>query len=277
MRNAIIIIVFFIFYLFLGQPGMVEAQQSVKFGVLANKGAQEAFQKWKPLTEYLKAKTGKNIELVPFATSNPAIFIAFREKYGVYPIATTAKKGISTMGGAILVKKDSPVNSLGQLRDKKISIVSYSSLGGYVVQAYTLKKNGIDISREAQLKPFSNQDHVVFSVLNGAADAGFVRTNQLESMARKGMININDLKIINKQEQKNFPFLLSTDLIPEWPIFATQRLDKGFVKALEQAILSLSSNSAEAQAAGISGFIPPGDYEIMAEALKVLGMEPFKR
>ena len=276
--------------LILGQYSQALAQ-SIKFGVLANKGAQEAFRKWKPMTDYMKAKSGQDIVLAPLnfkqlteafqkgeidiATSNPGMYIFFREKYGVYPIVTTSKKGIPYMGGVILVKKDSSINSLAQLRGKNISIVSFKSLGGYVLQAYLFKKNGIDLSKECKLKPYRNQDHVVFSVLNGVADAGFVRTNQLESMVKRGLANLDDYKIIHSQRHENFPYLASTDLVPAWPFFVMQRVDKGFVKKVESALLSLTSSSPEAKAAGISGFIPPGDYEPVAEALRSLGMEPF--
>ena len=82
----------------------VQAADTVKIGVLAKDGAAKALTKWEATGEYLTAKLGKTVTIVPlgFDKVNPAIeanevdfflinssmFITAKVKYGAKAIAT---------------------------------------------------------------------------------------------------------------------------------------------------------------------------------------------
>ncbi len=262
---------------------------ALRLGVLANKGAAEAFRKWRPLADYLASGIDRPVEVIPLDFSqlrqavadddldlviaNPLNFIEFQDLYGVVPLATMEKKGLPLMGGVIFTRKDSSITSLGQLAGKRIAAVSLDSLGGFLMQAYTLKRAGVDVTARTTPTFLKNHDHVVFAVLNGAVDAGFVRTDQLEGMAKRGAIFMGDFRIVNALTHKDFPYACSTELVPDWPVCATRRLSKAMQQRVAQALLTLPGDAPAAKAAGITGFVPAGDYTTVSEAMKAVGLK----
>ncbi|MEF3168530.1 MAG: phosphate/phosphite/phosphonate ABC transporter substrate-binding protein [Deltaproteobacteria bacterium] len=59
--------------------------------------------------------------------------------------------------------------------------------------------------------------------------------------------------------------------IPEWPVSATRRLSKAMQQRFAQALLSLPEDAPAAKAAGITGFVPAGDYTTVSEVMKLVG------
>lgn len=271
--------------------GLVQGGESeaLKFGVLSNKGAADAFSRWAPLAQYLSSDLGRKVEIVPLnfgqlreavdqneldlLITNQNQFVQFRDNAGLTPLVTMARQGSPFMGGVIFALKDGPVDSVRQLKGKRITAVSRDSMGGYVLQAYQMLGEGIDVSRDASLKFLDNQDHVVYAVLNGAADAGFVRTDQIEGMARLGKVEIGRFRILNQTSHKDFPYLCSTSLVPEWPVCATRRVPAGLGAQIARSLAALPADSPALKAAKLSGFVAPGDYTICATALKALKIQ----
>jgi len=272
-------------------PDSVWASSSLKLGVLAKRGHRAAHTRWSPLAEYLSSKTGQRFEIVPLNFSqmseyvshgkldlilaNQMFFILFREKYSAIPLATLVNRRAGPYtGGVIFVKNGSPIKNLRDIRGKKIAIVSFSSAGGYAIQASHLLSQGIDIREEShEIKPYKNQDHVVYAVINRMADVGFVRTDQLESMAREGKINLNQVRVLNRQNHSNFPLLCSTDLWPAWPMASFRKIKPGLRKRIANALISLPGDSVVSTRGKINGFVAPGDYTPVAKALADLGLE----
>ena len=67
---------------------------------------------------------------------------------------------------------------------------------------------------------------VVMDVLARKVDAGTVRSGILEKLASEKKINLNDLRVINKQTNIcSFKILHSTFDYPEWPIARLKNTD----------------------------------------------------
>jgi len=267
----------------------VGAEQEIRLGVLAKRGYQTAMKRWNPLVQYLSKRTGVKVALVPLSFSqlpeyvsqnkvelilaNQKFYISLKRNFGITALATVINsRGGPYMGGVIFTKRESAVRDLSQVRGKRIGIVSFGSGGGFLIQAYDLLQRGINIIKDAEIKPLEGQDYVVYAVLNGAVDVGFVRTGQLESMIREKKIGLGDFYIISPQEHPDFPLLCSTvQLWPAWPLSATRRVPGNLASRIKRALLSLSAGSAAAKTAGIKGFAPPGDYTPVAAALSAIG------
>ncbi len=264
------------------------AQQQIRLGVLAKRGYQTALKRWHPLVQYLSKHLNRPVALVPLNFSqvpeyvaqnkvdlilaNQKFYVSLKKRYGIRALATVINsRGGPYMGGVIFTKKTSSIRSLSQLRGKRIGIVSFGSCGGFLIQAYDLLQKGINIIRDGQIKPLEGQDYVVYAVFNGAVDAGFVRTGQLESMNREKKIKLRDFRIISPQAHPDFNLLCSTSqLWPAWPVAATAHVSAGLASKIKKTLLGLPSTSRAALAAGIKGFAPPGDYTPVAEALAAI-------
>ena len=264
------------------------AEREIRLGVLAKRGYQAAMKRWDPLAQYLTKKAGTNVKVVPLSFSqlpdyvsknkvdlviaNQKFYVSLQKKYGIRAIATliTARGG-PYMGGVIFASRKSRIRNIKDLKGKKIAVVSFGSAGGFLIQAYDLLQRGINVVEDSEIKPLEGQDYVVYAVLNGAVDVGFVRTGQLESMSREKKVNLNNFHIISQQDHPNFHLLCSTvQLWPAWPIAASRHLQGNLASRITKALLELPADSSAAKAGRIKGFAPPGDYSQVAKALAAI-------
>lgn len=280
----------FLVFLFCFLVGASSAQKGdVAIGILAKRGAKQAFQRWRPLANYLSKDLGLSFKIVPLSFSqlenyvakgkvdlvlaNQVFYINLKRRFGVTALATVKNwHGGPYMGGVIFVKRHSHIHSLEDLRGKKIGVVSLKSAGGFVIQASELMKHGVNVMKDCKLKAFNNQDYVVYSVLNGIMDAGFVRTDQLESMVREKKIGLDQFTVLNKRTYPNFKLLCSTALWPAWPLAAKKELKPHLKKRITLSIVNMQPDGAFQRTTGIAGFIPPGDYSPVETAMKILDM-----
>lgn len=119
-------------------------------------------------------------------------------------------------------------------------------------------------------------DKVVAAVLEGKADAGFVRSGIIESLVREGKIESGAVKVLNPQSNSGFPQMTSTALYPEWPISTMPETDSDLIKAVTLALLNLESNHPLAKSMGIYGFSPPGDYSKVEAIMLRLNLHPLE-
>jgi hypothetical protein len=168
------------------------------------------------------------------------------------------------------------IDSIEDIKDKVIAAVSISDFAGAEVQFFTMLENGLDYimdpkqviftgkflsislrepsfcmvnfdltkNLESLTNPFSeNQNEIITGVLEGKWDVGFVRTGLIEQTRdKKGkLLDESDFKILEPNiyvmdTGELFPFMHSTPIFPEWPIFAMDGVDRSVT---EEVILAL--------------------------------------
>jgi len=261
-----------------------------KIGVLAKRGVPKCMKKYGATAAYLTEKLGTKFTIIPlkfvaidpaiksgkidFLLANSAFFVEMEKKYSISPIATliNSRKGkaLDKFGGVIIVRNDSPIQTLAQIKGKKFMCVKYSSFGGGHMAWRLLIENGIDPKKDcASFLEGKKHDNVVLAVKNGAVDVGTVRSDTLERMHDEGKININDFRIIH-QVKDDFPFVHSTVLYPEWPMAACANTDKGLAQKVAGALTGMSNDSVAAKSAKIVGWSKPADYTEVTECLKAI-------
>ena len=269
------------------------AQEIVKIGILAKNGPVKTLSRWKATGDYLTASlTGYQFEIVPldFKDVNPAIekgsvafflvnssmFVEAKIRYGTVAVATMINsrqgKPLKAFGGVILTSVDNDdINSIDDLRGKSFMAVSKSSFGGWQMAYKEMLDAGVNPYTDISKLEFGGKhDNVVLAVLNGAADAGTVRTDTLERMAAAGNIFMDDFKIINKKEIADFPFLCSTTLYPEWPLARLPDTSNELADKVAAALKSLKPDDPAAKAAKVVGWTSPLDYSPVEDLQKKL-------
>lgn len=90
-----------------------------------------------------------------------------------------------------------------------------------------------------------NQEDIVEGVLSGRWDVGFVRTGQIERMLDDDgefldpdLFKVLDPKIYVMDTGDLFPFLHSTPVFPEWPLFAKQDVDRMVSEEVQLALIN---------------------------------------
>ncbi|MCP4337441.1 MAG: phosphate/phosphite/phosphonate ABC transporter substrate-binding protein [Desulfobulbaceae bacterium] len=271
-----------------------QAGAEVKIGVLAKNGPVKALKKWAATGEFLTAKIGQPVEIVPlsfdkvfpaveagevdFFLVNSSMFITAKVKYGAVPIATMINsrqgKALKSFGGVVITTAyNDTINSFADLKGKKFAAVKKSSFGGWQMAYKEFADAGIDPFKDFASMEFSGKhDNVVFAVQNEQVEAGTVRTDTLERMVAAGAIAMEDFKVIGKKESADFPFVCSTQLYPEWPLGKVAATDDGLAAKVVAALKELKTEDKAAKAAKIIGWTAPLDYsgvEALQQSLQV--------
>ena len=268
---------------------------NIKIGVLANKGLNDAMERWTLTAEYLQKKIPTHsFSIVPlsfaqvepavsrgdvdFLITNPAMYVEMESLYGASRIITLIDNGLTQFGGVIFCRADrQDIKTIADLKGKSFMAVEKDSLGGWLTAWGELKLHGIDPFRDFAPMLFAgNHNSVVKAVMAGKVDAGTVRTDTLEHLAKDGRIKLSDFRVINEKHYEGFPERISTVLYPEWPLAKLKRTSDELAKKVALELLSMPAASPANRAAGIGGWTIPLDYQKVHDLMKDLRFGPYK-
>lgn len=272
------------------------ADRELRIGVLSFRPIAQTLGQWRATAEYLNSQVpGYRFSIAPlyyteldqavsrreldFVLTNPEHYITLRNDFGLVSLATLMPmvdgNPVTQFGGVILTRADRvDISTLDDVRGKNVAIPSEQSLGGYIMQRWTLYKRGITVSDLAGIQTTGMpHDKAVLAVMQGRADVGFVRTGILEHMAQEGSIQLDQFKVLNRQPPGRYAQLLSTDLYPEWPMAAMPQVPSALAQQVAQALFNMAPHEAAAQNGGYYGFAPPGDYASVKAVVDRLELE----
>jgi PAS domain S-box-containing protein len=276
------------------------AKDEIRFGVFAYLGFEKTKEKYQPLADYLSLGLNKKVILevlsqdemnlkivnkeLDIATTNPTHFVAIKHNYNLDGAIVTLvgqKDGAPTskLGGVIIVRHDSFITKIEELKNKSIVVASKNHLGGYLAQMYELQKIGLNIPNDVEKIVELNSGHhnVVKSIIDKKGDVGFIRDGILEQMIANGEIVEEEIRVINENLSSSHLFKVSTKLYPEWPVFALPNADENDIKNITIALLSLIPTSEHAQKMGIYGYTLPSDYLEVEDLSRALKIAPFDK
>ncbi|MBZ0296688.1 MAG: PhnD/SsuA/transferrin family substrate-binding protein [Anaerolineae bacterium] len=272
----------------------------VRIGVNAIRGAAQTRQAWEPTAAYLaEAIPERRFEVVPmesleqagaqvrsgafdFVIMQPAEYVYLEHEHGLTRVATmrnrTPGAPQTRFGGVIFVRADSAIRSLEDVRGRRVAAVGPRAWGAWMAQRLVLEEHGVEVDDLAGVDFLGfPQDNIVRAVLDGRADVGIVRTDLLERMAAAGTIRMQDLRVLNPQRHRDFPFVASTPLYPEWAFAVARHTDQALSQRVAVALLQMPSDHPAATAAANAGWTVPLDYGPVHEGLRRLRAPPYDR
>lgn len=273
------------------------AKEQVYIGVLAKRGYEDTKNRWQDIVNSLN----KNIEthhfnIVPlrfdeiekavknnkidFLLTNPMNYIQLSEKYNISRIASLKNfdknhHEIKQFGGVIFTKmQNKQINTIEDVIDKRFGAVHRTSFGGWVVAQAELFENHID-EDDIKLSFHQTHDEVVYALLDGKIDVGTVRTDILESMAEQKLIDLKQIKIINQKKYNHFPYLISTELYPEWPLAKLESTDEELAFNVLSILVRITYEALKHHDKDMYGWGIPQDHSKVDILLKRLKIYPF--
>jgi len=151
---------------------------------------QEILASGEELAKMLSEKTGLTVEAnvgTDFAAVREAMgagkahigwlntfnYVLANEKYGVDVALVTSRFGSTTYTGQIVVRADSGIASLADLKGKIMCWVDPNSTSGYIIPRIMLKANGVDPDTDfSKTVEAGSHNNVITQVYNGDCDAG---------------------------------------------------------------------------------------------------------
>ena len=284
------------------------ASENVTIGILAKRGEEITLKRWQPLAEYLDEQLpGYHFSISPldfdtisnvvashaidFLFVNPGIYVELEVNFGVRPIATVrglrGEHGVTLFSGLIITLANrTDIDTFQDLRGKSFMAVKENSLGGWLMAKRELESSGIDT--KSDFKSFSyggTHDEVVKQILLGTVDAGTVRSDTLEYMVKDNLLDSGQIKVIHGDKvhfnfgigEKDFPFLHSTDIYPEWPMVKLTNTPDELADKVAIALLSMEEGNQATQLAGIKGWDIARNYQPVHDLYRDLRLGPYRK
>jgi phosphate/phosphite/phosphonate ABC transporter binding protein len=275
---------------------------SINIGVLAIRPPDEEYPRWQPLASYLKKFFDSDMQItvqvydfngmrnavkaknVDFVITNSSDYLYYTHKIGLSaPIASLIEQDKNQLplhgyGGAIVVRADDRrITSLSDLKRKRIAISDTNSLGGYQAQALVLFNLGIDLQQDSKLIIVGlPHDNALKALLDGKADAAFVRAGVVEAMQQEGRLSAASVKVIGKRDLPAYPYQISTPLYPERPVAVMPHVPELLAKRVTALLLEMPCDNETAKAIGIQGFTLPYNYEPVINLVRTLRLPPYE-
>lgn len=170
-------------------------------------------------------------------------------------------RGKPSFTGGIIVKIDSPVKTVRDLKGQKLAAIHSQSFAGYLFARNALTDAGLHPDRDVSFRMLGKLDSVIFAVLAGSYDAGVIRTDALK-----------DSRFMRLQSK--IRIIAHSAEIPQFPFLVHRRIPVATRNAIRNAMLSMDINRPDDRAIlsrmAIQGFIPAkrSDYSTIYREIK---------
>jgi phosphonate transport system substrate-binding protein len=218
------------------------------FAPVPAENAAASLVTWGPLVKSLEKELGIKIEQV--ATSDYAgviegqlsnkidlamygpfsYYLARQSGAKIEPVAVTVRDiGLPPSYQSYLVTRaNSPINSIGDVRGRKVCFVDNASTSGYLYPFAGLKEAGINPESDISAVFAGGHDRSVTAVKAGTCDAGFAFDDMVNITAvERGLIRSDEIKVVWRSKAiPNSPLAMSTNLPPSLKAKIKQVLPK---------------------------------------------------
>jgi phosphonate transport system substrate-binding protein len=200
----------------LGQIPVAIAQVGgvLRVSAIPDEAPTELQRKFKPLGDYLKKATGREIEFIPvtdyaavvegLATNKldlawlggfTYVHARLRTNGGVVPIVQRAED--ATFTSRFIVPVSSTAKTLADLKGKTFAFGAPSSTSGSLMPRYYLLKAGIDPERDFKSVAFSGaHDATVAFVASGRAEAGVLNASVMDKLVESHNPNAEKVRVL---------------------------------------------------------------------------------
>ena len=204
--------------------------------------------RFKPLAQYLTRTVGRPVKVrigtnyaehinaigenkVDIAYMGPASYVKLVRLYGKKPLlARQEVNGQPYLRGVIIVRQDSPLHTLQDLKSKRFAYGDSDSTMSHVIPRGLLQQAGVPENSLARHAFLGSHSNVVLAVLSGDYDAGAVKEEVFQAQASKG-----------------FRALAITPPVADHSFVASKKLPVALIETLQLSLWHLKE-SAEGRA-----------------------------
>lgn len=221
-------------------------RRTIRFGVIPRYNPHVMYEYYQPLMDYLGRTTPYRFELrmgrtyldtiddlrkgiTDVAYLGGATYSLARHRFGARALVKPRNpKGGTTYRCFIIVRKDSPVRSIADLKGKRVAFGARRATTGALIPSYMLFGAGMTPRHLKSVTNLHNHEEVAKGVLKGVYDAGAVKD-----------------VVAWKYEAQGLRVIAESEDLPNAPISAGRTLPKDAEAAIVKALLSIDPGTPE--------------------------------
>ncbi|MBD2384329.1 substrate-binding domain-containing protein [Cylindrospermum sp. FACHB-282] len=257
---------------------------TLKIGVLPARNPQDQEQMMKVFDAYLEKSLGRQVDFQIAKNYNEAVDWLVQEKVDIaYLGPSTYLKALDRGAkveplvapidmhtgqpwyrACIIVRADSPIKTLKDLKGQRVAFVDKSSTSGYLMPLVSLKKLGINPERDfAQVLFAGNHSKSMAALENGTVDAAAANISSYLKRQKSG-----------KLTPKNSRIIWESAPIPKPPIVVSTRLSLELIEQLKQAFINTPDGMEDITGNESAGYtlVSPSDYAPVQQLRKDLNL-----
>ncbi len=230
------------------QVSIAADQATIRFGVLSIAQPSRIFEKWQPFADYMSQQLKQPVEIVvprgfgkmkkaiangevDFFYINSHVFYRLKQKGKAVAVAQMQNiAGQTTSRSEVFVRRDSGIDTVDDLKGKKIAYVSPMGAGGYLAPRAYLYQEGLESGVESKEVFTKNLSNSIHGVLLGDYDAATMCGVNYKLMSRK--VETGELKVI-----------VASEPYPENVLGARADLSAQLIDQFRAIILAMPNNS----------------------------------
>ncbi len=276
----------------------VKERPVVHIGYMNCNNEQETLARFRPLTRYLSEKIGVEFVTVPvdtqdfeqrfkdgefaFTHTNSLLYLILKEHSGLQLLAAEKRGNFGARSaGAIIARKGSGIESLEDIRGKRMVFGPMLAPTGYLAQYDLMLRSGIDPEKDLTYYAIPSgsfkHEKVIYGVYFGEYDVAAAPMLDVEVMTKAGKITPDDFVILGQ-----------SPLVPYCTFGASSEADPQLVAKVRRALVELKpSDTVEIDgervkvldSAWIDGFeeLLDSDYDQLREMARRANMPPYQK
>lgn len=253
MRRLVYFAVFITFIisasLLIASP-ILYGEDTLKIGVAAIISPKETIKYYREIVEYIGKKIGRPVEMVQretydemdallekgevkiaFICSGP--YVRNREKFGVELLVALQPYGKPFYYAYIIVHRDSPINSLAELKGKSFAFTDSKSNTGKLVPTYMIAKKFNTTPEQffSSIIYTKTHDKSIEAVAKKVVDGASVHSLIYDYAAKKNSVYTSLTKVIEKSPPYGIP-----------PVVVTKDFDPKLKEKVKEILLNMHND-----------------------------------
>ncbi len=207
-----------------------EEEEPLVVGIFPRRNVETSTNYFRPLIAYMETALRREVRLLTprdfksfwrgvkarrydLVHYNQYHYIQSHKHHGYTAIVKIEEFGQDTIAGALVVRRDSGIDSVADLKGKKIVFGGGPmAMQAYIIPTYILKKSGLE-AKDYQSEFALNPPGALYAVYHGLADAGGVGAHILSLPTIKQQIKTSELKVLTRHEHlPHLPWAIKNDM-----------------------------------------------------------------